>query len=296
MKNNSTDGEAERHDDEESKQQASDASGDEADAQSDGHMPVDPASTLPESGSGGVDCHSGDQQGHVVPFGYDPSLICQTPGCIRRRRRYFERGYVSPRLRGGVLQPHCCRDCVKNSHCSSCSEVGPQPQQDYYGRPFFPEMSLETQRLIAPPAPMQTALIPQLEQEENVGERFFVDQAAVREPSRRDDSSDVFIDDGDDDEPPVTESGWPEQREVTTASVSGWCNGDAVRLDGSMVTVAADTLGQMPHGRWRSCVAMTMLPGILHTGARALSKRLVSRLRRTSWLIMATRFSSVIWM
>ena len=252
----STDGEAERYGDVESEQQASDASGDEADAQSDGHMSVDDASALPESDLGGVDCDSGDQQCHVLPFGYDPSLICQTPGCNRRRRRYYERGYVSPRLRGGVLQPHCCRDCVKNSHCSSCREVGPQPQQDYYGRSFFPEMSLETQRLITPPEPMQTTLVPQLEQEEEVGEKFFVDQAAVREPSRSDGSSDVVIDDGDDDEPPVTEPDRPEQREDTTAGVSGWCNGDAVRLDGSMATVAAGTLGQMPHGRWRSCVAM----------------------------------------
>ena len=82
----STDGEAERHGDEESEQQASGASGDEADAQSDGHMSADDASALPESDSGGVDCDSGDQQGHVLPFGYDPSLICQTPGCNRRRR------------------------------------------------------------------------------------------------------------------------------------------------------------------------------------------------------------------
>ena len=128
-------------------------------------------------------------------------------------------------------------------------------------------MSLKTQRLITPPEPMQTALVPQLEQEEKVGEKFFVDQAAVREPSLSNGSSDVFIGDGDDDESPVTEPGRLEQREVAMASVSGWCNGDAVRLDGSMATVAADTLSQMPHGRWRSCIAMGMSSGIVYTGA-----------------------------
>ena len=173
---------------------------------------------------------------------------------------------MSPRLRGGVLQPHRCRDCVRNSHSSSCREVGPQPRQDYYGRPFFPEMSLETPRLITPPEPMQTALlVPRLEQEEEVGEKFFADQAAVRESSRGDDSFDVFVDDGDDDES-VTEPGRPEQREDTTASAMGWCNGGAVRLEGSMATVAAGTLGQMTHGRWRSCIEKGMPSGIVHTG------------------------------
>ena len=79
----STDGEAERHGDEESEQQASGASDDEADAQSDGHMSADDASALPGSASGGVDCDSSDQQGHVlpfvIPFGYDPSLRMPDP-------------------------------------------------------------------------------------------------------------------------------------------------------------------------------------------------------------------------
>ena len=114
----STGDEAERHGGVEAEQQASDAAGDESDALSDGHMSVDDASALPESASGGADCDSGDQQGHVLPFSYDPILICMTPGCNRRRRRMFDRGYVSPRCREGALQLHCCRDCVKNSHCS----------------------------------------------------------------------------------------------------------------------------------------------------------------------------------
>ena len=97
----------------ESEQQASDAVGDESDALSDGHMSVDDASTILESGSGGAGCDSSDQQGHVLPFGYDPILICLTPGYNWRRRRTFDRGYVSPRFRGGALQSHCCRDCVK---------------------------------------------------------------------------------------------------------------------------------------------------------------------------------------
>ena len=127
-------------------------------------------------------------------------------------------------------------------------------------------MSLETPRLITPPEPMQTALlVPRLEQEEEVGEKFFADQAAVRESSRGDDSFDVFVDDGDDDES-VTEPGRPEQREDTTASAMGWCNGGAVRLEGPMATVAAGTLGQMTHGRWRSCIEKGMPSGIVHTG------------------------------
>ena len=31
--------------------------------------------------------------------------------------------------------------------------------------------------------------------------------------------------------------------------MTGWCNGDAMRIDGSMTIVTAGTLGQMPHGR-----------------------------------------------
>ena len=252
----STDGEAEMHGEMEPEQQASDASSDEADAQSDGHMTDDDVSALPEAASGGVDCdQSGDQQGHVLSFGHDPNLICQSEGCDRCRRRYFERGYVSPSLRAGVLLPHCYRDCVRNNHCSSCREVGPQPKQDFYGRAFVPEMSLATQRLITPPEQMQTTLVPQLEQEETIGEQSFADQAAVRTPSQNDDSVDVFINDGDDDEPsPAPEAGRLDQREGQTVSATGWCNGGAVRLDRSMAIVTADALGQMPHGGWQSCV------------------------------------------
>ena len=39
-----------------------------------------------------------------------------------------------------------------------------------------------------------------------------------------------------------------------------------MRVDGTMEIVAAETLSQMPHGRWRSSIAMGMSPGILHTG------------------------------
>jgi hypothetical protein len=88
-----TDGEEEPLGDVESAQQESSASGNEADAQSDGHMTDDDASALPAAITGGADCdQSGDQQGHVLPIGHDSSLICQTEGCNRRRRRYFERG------------------------------------------------------------------------------------------------------------------------------------------------------------------------------------------------------------
>jgi hypothetical protein len=80
--------------------------------------------------------------------------------------------------------------CGSWCHSSSCREVGPQPRQDYYGRLIHPETSLETQRLIVPPEPKNA-------REEKVGETFFVAQ----------NSADVFIGDGDDDESPETESG-----------------------------------------------------------------------------------------
>ena len=99
----STDEEAERYDDVESEQQASDADGDGQDVPSDGDM-SDDASALPESVSGGDGCSSGDQQGHVLPFGYDLILICLTPGCNRRRRVTHNRGYVSQRCRGGARE------------------------------------------------------------------------------------------------------------------------------------------------------------------------------------------------
>ena len=118
-------------------------------------------------------------------------------------------------------------------------------------------MSLEVQRLIARPEPVTTDLVPQLAQEGNVGEAFFVAQR----------SSDVFIDDGDDDELPGTESGSLKQREDAETRVTGWCNGDAMRVDGSLTIVTADTLSQMPHGRWKSSIAIGMSSGILHTGA-----------------------------
>ena len=270
----STDDEADKHDDVESEQHASDADGDEQDVPGDGHM-SDDASALPESVSGGEGCSSGDQQGHVLPFGYGPILICLTPGCNRRRHVAHGRGYVSPRCRGGALQSHCCRECGKSGHCSTCREVGPQSRYDYYGRIIHPEMSLDTQRLIVPPEPVLAALVPQLEQEEEVGETFFVAQGP----------SDVFIDDSDDDESPETESGPLRQREVAATRVTGWCNGDVMRVDGSMAIVAADTLSQMPHGRWRSCTAMRMSSGILHTGA-------LTRDAESAWTAQISRCDS----
>ena len=47
-----------------------------------------------------------------------------------------------------------------------------------------------------------------------------------------------------------------------TSRVTGWCNGDSVRNDGSMTFVDADTLGQMPHGRWQSSIMSGMPSGI----------------------------------
>ena len=211
------------------------------DGANDGHM-SDDASALPESATGGDGCSSGDQQGPVLPFGHNPILVCLTQGCSRRRRVVYDRGHVPPRC----MLPHCCPDCANDSHCLSCREVGPQPPQDYRGRLIHPGMSLATQRLIAPPEPVQTALVPQLEQEEEVGEAFFGAQR----------SSGDFIDDGDDDESPGTASGSLKQREDDVTRVAGWCNGDAMQVDGSMTIVTAGTLSQMPHGRWRSCTAM----------------------------------------
>ena len=275
-----TGGEEESHGNVESAQQASSTSGYEADAQSDGHMTDDEASAPPAAVTGGTDCdQSGDQQGHVLPFGHGSSLICPTEGCNRHRRRYFERGYTTPSLSAGVLAIHCCCDCVRHSHCPSSREVGPQPTQEYYGRAFDPETSLANQRLITPPEQLQTALVPQLEQEEEVGEQFFADQTAVQAPPRSDDSADVFIDDGDDDEPSqATDAGQLSQREgPTMVSATGWCNGDAVRFDGSMAITTAETLGKMPHGRWQSCVASGMPTGIVYIGAQPWTAQVFKR-------------------
>ena len=40
-----------------------------------------------------------------------------------------------------------------------------------------------------------------------------------------------------------------------------------MRVDGSMTVVTADTLGQMPHSRWKSCAAMGTSSGISYSGA-----------------------------
>ena len=57
-------------------------------------------------------------------------------------------------------------------------------------------------------------------------------------------------------------SGTEEQQNDMTSRVTGWCNGDSVRNDGSMALVDADTLGQMPHGRWQSSIMSGMPSGI----------------------------------
>ena len=91
------------------------------------------------------------------------------------------------------------------------------------------------------------------------GEAFFSDQIG----------SDNFIDDGDDDEPPGTESSVSKQRKDAANRVTGWCNGGMVRDGNSLVIVKAGTLGQMPHGRWASSAATGMTIGILNAGAPA---------------------------
>jgi len=113
-------------------------------------------------------------------------------------------------------------------------------------------MSPANQRLIVPPKPPRTALLSKLEQDETIDESFFADPTAVPAPAPigRNDSANDFIDDGDDDGPspaPVDEQ--LDQREGSTVSATGWCNGDVERLDGSMATKIAETLGQMPHER-----------------------------------------------
>ena len=69
-----------------------------------------------------------------------------------------------------------------------------------------------------------------------------------------------------DDEMSGVEPGLPRQREDDASRVTGWCNGGSVRADGSLTVVAAGTLSQMPHGRWKSSIATGMSPGISHDG------------------------------
>ena len=217
---------------------------------------ADDAPAPAESASGGGDCSSDEQQGTVLPFGYDPILICLTQGCYRRRRVVCDNGYASPRH----LASHCCLDCPYGTrpHSLTCCEIGPQPMQGIHGKLVHPSPSLATQRLIAPPEPIQTALLPQLEQDDAVGEAFFGAQH----------DSGIFIDDGDDDELSGTESD-SKPREDAAKRVTGWCNGDMVRADDSPKNVEAVTLGQMPHGRWTSSVEAGMTVGVLHAGALA---------------------------
>ena len=53
-----------------------------------------------------------------------------------------------------------------------------------------------------------------------------------------------------------------EQQNDTASRVTGWCNGDSIRNDGSMAFVDATTLGHMPHGRWQSSTVLGMSSGI----------------------------------
>ena len=132
------------------------------------------------------------------------------------------------------------------------------------------EMSSANQSLITPPDLPQTTLVPQLEQDAKIGEKFFADQTAVvaSAPARRDDSFDVFIDDGNDDAPsPAPAAEQLDQQEGPAVSATGWCNGDTERLDGSMTSGMAETLGQMPHGRWQNRVESGVPTGIVYTGA-----------------------------
>ena len=66
-----------------------------------------------------------------------------------------------------------------------------------------------------------------------------------------------------------TEPDTTEQQNGMTSRVTGWCNGDSVRDVGSMTFVRADTLGQMPHGRWKSSIAMGVTSGISWDAASA---------------------------
>ena len=71
----------------------------------------------------------------------------------------------------------------------------------------------------------------------------------------------------DGDEMSEAEPGLSRQREDDASRVTGWCNGDSVRADGSLTVVAAGTLSQMPHGRWKSSIATGMALGISHDRA-----------------------------
>ena len=116
---------------------------------------ADDAPAPAESASGGGDCISGEQQGTVLPFGHDQSLLCMTPGCHRRRRVYCDNAYSSPHHLGST----CCVGCedaallirARSDHSPTCCEVGPQPLQGIHGHLVYPVPSLAVQRLIAPP-------------------------------------------------------------------------------------------------------------------------------------------------
>ena len=110
-----------------------------------------------------------------------------------------------------------------------------QPDQVFYddvGSFEDHEMSPGNQRLIVPPRPPPTNLVPRLRKHWPVGEAFFTDD-------------DTFIDDSDDyDEPPPGQSDRrSNQREGPTLRATGWCNGDMERQGESRAAKPAETVG-----------------------------------------------------
>jgi hypothetical protein len=122
-------------------------------------------------------------------------------------------------------------------------------------------MSPENQRLISPPKPPQTNLVPRLKQHWKVGEVFFASGGTS--------SGEVFVDDGidDDESSPMLNAVRLDQREGPTVSATGWCNGDTERQDGRRTVKPAGALGQMPHGRWQVYVESGGPSGIVHSRA-----------------------------
>ena len=98
----STDGE---DDDAEPTEQTNGATGDEAEAPNEDYPSDDDASAPPAAISGGDDCEQfSDQQGHVLPVGHPPDLLCVTEGCNRHRRRYADTSSLDLRGTAGGCQ------------------------------------------------------------------------------------------------------------------------------------------------------------------------------------------------